>query len=233
MLEVADLHTYYGDSYVLQGVSLSVSRGQVVAVLGRNGMGKTTLIRSIVGFTRPRRGRVVFKDQDVIGWPSNRIVGLGLGLVPQGRRVFPSLTVAENLEVAVRGPRGNGGAWSVDRAMDLFPRLRARAENRAGKLSGGEQQMLAIARALVTNPDLLLMDEPTEGLAPLLVREVGRVIEGLKRQGLSILLVEQNLPLALKLADHVHVLSRGRVVHSSTPGELWQNDEVKARYLGV
>jgi branched-chain amino acid transport system ATP-binding protein len=230
MLEVVDLHTYYGDSYVLQGVSLTVSRGQVVAILGRNGMGKTTLIRSIVGFTLPRRGRVVFKEREVTGWPSNRIVELGLGLVPQGRRVFPSLTVAENLGVAVRG---NGGSWSVDRAMELFPRLRARAENRAGKLSGGEQQMLAIARALVTNPELLLMDEPTEGLAPLLVREVGRVIEGLKREGLSILLVEQNLPLALRLADHVHVLSRGRIVHSSTPGELWTNDEVKARYLGV
>jgi branched-chain amino acid transport system ATP-binding protein len=230
ILEVVDLHTYYGNSYVLQGVSLTVSRGQVVAILGRNGMGKTTLIRSIVGFTLPRRGRVVFKEREVTGWPSNRIVGLGLGLVPQGRRVFPSLTVAENLSVAVRG---NGGPWSVDRAMDLFPRLRARAENRAGKLSGGEQQMLAIARALVTNPELLLMDEPTEGLAPLLVREVGRVIESLKREGLSILLVEQNLPLALRLADHVHVLSRGRIVHSSTPGELWANDEVKARYLGV
>jgi branched-chain amino acid transport system ATP-binding protein len=230
MLEVADLHTYYGNSYVLQGVSLRVARGQVVAVLGRNGMGKTTLIRSIVGFTQPRRGRVVFKDQEVTGWPSNRIVGLGLGLVPQGRRVFPSLTVAENLAVALRG---DGGRWSVDRTMELFPRLRERAENRAGKLSGGEQQMLAIARALVTNPDLLLMDEPTEGLAPLLVREVGRVIESLKREGLSILLVEQNLPLALRLADHVHVLSRGQIVHSSTPGELWKNDEVKARYLGV
>ena len=230
MLEVVDLHTYYGNSYVLQGVSLTVSRGQVVAILGRNGMGKTTLIRSIVGFTVPRRGRVVFKEREVTGWPSNRIVELGLGLVPQGRRVFPSLTVAENLGVAVRR---NGGPWSVDRAMDLFPRLRARAENRAGKLSGGEQQMLAIARALVTNPELLLMDEPTEGLAPLLVREVGRVIESLKREGLSILLVEQNLPLALRLADHVHVLSRGRIVHSSTPGELWTNDEVKARYLGV
>ena len=172
----------------------------------------------------------MFKEREVTGWPSNRIVELGLGLVPQGRRVFPSLTVAENLGVAVRG---TGGPWSVDRAMDLFPRLRARAENRAGKLSGGEQQMLAIARALVTNPELLLMDEPTEGLAPLLVREVGRVIESLKREGLSILLVEQNLPLALRLADHVHVLSRGRIVHSSTPGELWTNDEVKARYLGV
>jgi branched-chain amino acid transport system ATP-binding protein len=230
MLDVSDLHTYYGDSYVLQGVSLTVGRGQVVAVLGRNGMGKTTLIRSIVGFTPPRRGRVVFKERDITRWPSNRIVGLGLGLVPQGRRVFPSLTVAENLAVAARG---NGGPWNVERAMALFPRLRERAQNRAGKLSGGEQQMLAITRALMANPDLILMDEPTEGLAPLLVREVGRVIARLKGEGLSILLVEQNLQLALRLADRVHVLSRGRIVHSSSPAELWTNDEVKARYLGV
>jgi branched-chain amino acid transport system ATP-binding protein len=230
MLDVTDLHTYYGDSYVLQGVSLGVARGQVVGVLGRNGMGKTTLIRSIIGFTPPRRGRVVFKGREVTGWPSNRIVGLGLGLVPQGRRVFPSLTVAENLAVAARG---NGGPWTVERTMELFPRLRERSENRAGKLSGGEQQMLAIARALMSNPELLLMDEPTEGLAPLLVREVGRVIEKLKREGLSILLVEQNLPLALRLSDRVHVLSRGRIVHSSTPDELWKNDAVKSRYLGV
>jgi len=230
MLEITDVHTYYGDSYVLQGVSLAVGRGEVIGVLGRNGMGKTTLIRSIVGFTPPRRGRIVFKDREITRWPSNRIVGLGLGLVPQGRRVFPSLTVAENLAVGVRA---NGGPWTVERAMQLFPRLRERAENRAGKLSGGEQQMLAIARALMSNPELLLMDEPTEGLAPLLVREVGRVIESLKREGLSILLVEQNLPLALRLADRVHVLSRGRIVHSSTPDELWRNDTVKSRYLGV
>jgi len=234
MLEVRDLHTYYGDSYVLQGLSLRVERGQVVGILGRNGMGKTTLIRSIVGFTPPRRGQVLFKDRDITGWPANRGVSLGLGLVPQGRRVFPSLTVHENLEVAARGQGRDGeGPWTKDRVMDLFPRLRERAANRAGKLSGGEQQMLAIARALMTNPELLLMDEPTEGLAPLLVREVGRVIERLKASGLSILLVEQNLPLALRLADHVHVLSRGRIVHSGPARELAANDDVKARYLGV
>jgi branched-chain amino acid transport system ATP-binding protein len=193
-------------------------------------MGKTTLIRSIVGFTPPRRGQVRFKDRDITGWPSNRSVALGLGLVPQGRRVFPSLTVRENLAVAAGG---GGGPWTVDRVMDLFPRLRERAANRAGKLSGGEQQMLAIARALMTNPELLLMDEPTEGLAPLLVREVGRVIESLKAEGLSILLVEQNLPLALRIADHVHVLSRGRIVHSCPAGELWRNEEIKSRYLGL
>jgi branched-chain amino acid transport system ATP-binding protein len=230
MLDVRDIHTYYGDSYVLQGISLRMENRQVVGILGRNGMGKTTLIRSIVGFTPPRQGRILFKDRDITGWPSNRAVALGLGLVPQGRRVFPSLTVAENLAVAARA---NGGSWTVDRVMDLFPRLKERAANRAGKLSGGEQQMLAIARALMTNPDLLLMDEPTEGLAPLLVREVGRVIENLKSQGLSILLVEQNLPLALRVADHVHVLSRGRIVHSSAPPALWENEEVKGRYLGL
>ena len=230
MLEVRDIHTYYGESYVLQGVSLRVEKSQVVGILGRNGMGKTTLIRSIIGFTLPRRGRVLFKGIDITEWPSYRSVGLGMGLVPQGRRVFPSLTVTENLAVAAKG---NGGPWTVGRIMDLFPRLRERAEHRAGKLSGGEQQMLAIARALMTNPDLLLMDEPTEGLAPLLVREMGRVIGELKARGLSILLVEQNLPLALSVADHVHILSRGRIVHSSSPQALWENEEVKARYLGL
>jgi branched-chain amino acid transport system ATP-binding protein len=230
MLEVQDVHTYYGDSYVLQGVSLRVAEGQVVGLLGRNGMGKTTLIRSIVGFTPPRQGRVVFQGKDITGWTANRAVDLGLGLVPQGRRVFASLTVAENLAVAARAGRG---PWTAGAVMDLFPRLRERVETRAGKLSGGEQQMLAIARALMTNPKLLLMDEPTEGLAPLLVREVGRVISDLKSRGLSILLVEQNLPLALGVADHVHVLSRGRIVHASGPQALWENAEVKSRYLGL
>ena len=230
MLKISDIHTYYGDSHILQGISLSMESGQVVGILGRNGMGKTTLIRSIIGFTAPRRGQVLFKERDVTGWPSNRIVSLGLGLVPQGRRVFPSLTVDENLAVAAKA---NGGSWTSERVMELFPRLRERRENRAGKLSGGEQQMLAIARALMTNPDLLLMDEPTEGLAPLLVREVGGVIENLKSQGLSILLVEQNLPLALRVSDQVHVLSRGRIVHSSAPQALWENEEIKRRYLGL
>jgi branched-chain amino acid transport system ATP-binding protein len=230
MLEVRDIHTYYGDSHVLQGVSLAMEGGQVVAILGRNGMGKTTLIRSIIGFTPPRRGRVLFKERDITEWPSNRSVSRGLGLVPQGRRVFPSLTVQENLMVAARA---RNGGWTVDSVMDLFPRLRERAQNRAGTLSGGEQQMLAIARALMTNPELLLMDEPTEGLAPLLVREVGNVIATLKARGLSILLVEQNLAMALGVADHVHVLSRGRIVHSSSPQALWENEEIKGRYLGL
>ncbi len=230
MLDVEEIHTYYGDSYVLQGISLRIEPGQVVGIVGRNGMGKTTLIRSIVGFTPPRRGRVRFKNHDITGWATNHVVGLGLGLVPQGRRIFPSLSVQENLTVALKEKKG---PWTLDRVMELFPRLRERAQNRAGKLSGGEQQMLAIGRALVTNPELLLMDEPTEGLAPLLVREVGRVIERLKAEGLSILLVEQNLPLALRIVDHVHVLARGRIVYSGPPTELEKDREVKARYLGL
>ena len=230
MLEVRQIHTYYGDSHILQGVSLNVDKGKVVGLLGRNGMGKTTLIRSIVGFTPPRRGEVLFKQRDITAWSSNRVIHLGLGLVPQGRRVFPSLTVLENLTVA---DKRNGGAWTIERVMELFPRLHQRNAVRAGKLSGGEQQMLAIARGLMTNPELLLMDEPTEGLAPLLVREVGRVIENLKSQGLSILLVEQNLPLALRVSDEIHVLSRGRIVHSCLPQALWENEEIKSKYLGL
>jgi branched-chain amino acid transport system ATP-binding protein len=230
MLQVNDIHTYYGNSHVLQGISLRIESGQVVGILGRNGMGKTTLVRSIIGFAPPRQGNVLFKERDITAWPSNRVVNLGLGLVPQGRRVFPSLTVLENLRVA---NKRNGGHWTVERVMELFPRLRERREIGAGKLSGGEQQMLAIARGLMSNPELLLMDEPTEGLAPLLVREVGRVIENLKSQGLSILLVEQNLPLALRVSDYVHILSRGRIVHSSAPRALWENEEIKRRYLGL
>jgi branched-chain amino acid transport system ATP-binding protein len=186
-------------------------------------------VRSIIGFTPPRRGRICFKDQDITTWPSYRMVEKGMALVPQGRRVFPSLTVQENLEVA----RGGHGPWTLGRVHELFPRLRERGGNRAGKLSGGEQQMLAIGRALMTNPDLLLLDEPTEGLAPLLVQEVGRVIGELKRQGLSILLVEQNLALALSVADRTHILSRGQIVHSGRPHEILADEDVKSRYLGV
>jgi branched-chain amino acid transport system ATP-binding protein len=229
VLTVGDVHTYYGESHVLHGVSLEVGPGDVVAILGRNGMGKTTLIRSVVGFTPPRRGRVRFKGDDVTAWAPFRRVERGMGLVPQGRRVFASLTVRENLDVA----RGGAGRWNREQVYALFPRLAERAQNRAGKLSGGEQQMLAIGRALMSNPALLLMDEPTEGLAPLLVREVGRIIGELKRAGLSILLVEQNLPMAAAVADRVHVLNRGQIVYSGRPADLLADEEVKSRYLGV
>jgi branched-chain amino acid transport system ATP-binding protein len=232
MLTVDDIHTYYGDSHVLQGVSLTVGERQVVTILGRNGMGKTTLIRSIIGFTPPRRGRVVFKGTDITRVPSFRCIGLGIGLVPQGRRIFSSLSVLENLQVAAQRTNGKKG-WTVKRVFALFPRLEQRAMHPGDKLSGGEQQMLAIGRALMTNPDLLLMDEPTEGLAPIVVREVGNAIAELKRDGLSILLVEQSLPFAARVADHAHVLGRGRIVHSSAPAELLANEDVKSRYLGL
>jgi len=229
VLEVSGLHTYYGESHVLLGVSLTVGPGEEVAILGRNGMGNTTLMRSIVGFTLPRQGSVRFKGQDITGWASHRMTALGMALVPQGRRVFPSLSVRENLDVARRGD----GRWSLERVYAVFPRLRERERTRANKLSGGEQQMLAIGRALMSNPDLLLMDEPTEGLAPLIVREVARVMGELRGQGLSILLVEQNLPLALAVANRIHILSRGQIVHSFTPAELMASEDVKSRYLGV
>jgi branched-chain amino acid transport system ATP-binding protein len=234
MLRVEDIHTYYGDSYVLQGSSLEVPEGAVVAVLGRNGMGKTTLIRSIVGFTPPRQGTVRFKDQDITRRSSFEIIRMGMGLVPQGRRIFPSLSVVENLTVAARSaPGANGEGWTVDRIYELFPRLAERKAHRGNKLSGGEQQMLAIARALMGNPQFILMDEPSEGLSPLLVRGLADTLKQLKARGLSILLVEQNLHFALGAADRVHELNKGNIVYSASPGELLRNEDVKHQYLGV
>jgi branched-chain amino acid transport system ATP-binding protein len=231
MLEVQDIHTYHGESYTLQGVSLTLRKGQAIAVLGRNGVGKTTLIRSIIGFTPPRRGRILFNNEDITRRPAHEIARAGIGLVPQGHRIFPSLNVRENLTVAAR--KQNGSAWGLEKVLDLFPRLGERLNNRGNKLSGGEQQLLACGRALMGNPELMLMDEPSEGVAPLLVRELGRIIVQLKESGTSILLVEQNIPFALKVADYVYLMSKGKIVHECTPAELAKNEEVKARYLGV
>jgi branched-chain amino acid transport system ATP-binding protein len=231
MLKIVDIHTYYGDSYVLQGVSLEVPERAVVALLGRNGVGKTTLIRSIVGFTPARRGQIYFRDKEITRLAAYKIVRMKIGLVPQGRRIFPSLTVQENLAIAARLSAISG--WDFAKIYTLFPRLEERRRQQANTLSGGEQQMLAIARALISNPVFLLMDEPTEGLAPVLVREVGDAILRLKEAGLSIFLVEQNLSFAKKFADRAHVMSKGKIVYSSTPTELWENQEVKHRYLGV
>jgi branched-chain amino acid transport system ATP-binding protein len=231
ILEVEDIHTYYGDAYVLQGLSLRLEQGQILGLLGRNGVGKTTLVRSIVGFTPPRRGRVLFKGVDIAQSPSFATVRSGMGLVPQGRRVFPTLSVEENLLVAERSVDRHG--WNLGRVYALFPRLKERRDQRSKTLSGGEQQMLAIGRALMTNPDCLIMDEPSEGLAPIIIQGVWDAIAQLKAEGLSILLVEQNASLAIKLVDYVHVLSKGRVVYSARPQELWADDEVKSSYLGI
>jgi branched-chain amino acid transport system ATP-binding protein len=229
MLSVQDVHTYYGDSYILQGVTLELQPGQIVALLGRNGVGKTTLVRSIIGLTPARRGRILFKDKDITRMPAHRIARMGIGLVPQGRHVFRSLTVQEHLEVTARGR----GQWDFARIIDLFPNLHSRLRSLAGKLSGGEQQMLAAARALIGNPALLLMDEPTEGLAPMMVRELGRTIASLKQAGTSILLVEQQLAFALRYADMVFIMSKGRIVHRCSPAELAADAQTKTRYLGV
>lgn len=232
MLKLADVHTYYGESYVLRGISLEIRDATVAALLGRNGMGKTTTVRSIIGYTPPRRGQVLFQDRNLVDLPAFRIARLGISVVPQGRRIFPSLTVRENLIMPARGG-GGGDAWSLEKVYLLFPILKKRAGAPGTLLSGGEQQMLAIGRALMTNPRLILMDEPSEGLAPLIVKEVGRTIVELKQEGMSILLVEQNLPMALKAADYVYILSNGSVVHECAPDALRQNTEIKAKYIGV
>jgi len=231
ILEVNDIHTYYGDAYVLQGLSLKIEQGQILGLLGRNGVGKTTLVNSIVGFNPPRRGSVVFKGEEITNKSSFETVRSGMGLVPQGRRVFPTLAVEENLLVAERSPDRHG--WNVDRVFALFPRLHERRNQRAKTLSGGEQQMLAIGRALMTNPDCLIMDEPSEGLAPIIIQGLWEAIGKLKEQGLSILLVEQSAHLALKLVDYVHVMSKGQVVYSGKPEELRANEEIKSSYLGI
>jgi len=232
MLKLVDVHTYYGESYVLQGICLEVRQGSVVALLGRNGMGKTTTIRSIIGFTVPRRGVIRFKGRDVIGLPSYKIAQMGIGLVPQGRRIFPSLSVKENLTMSARNT-GKPSDWSLEKVYSLFPILKERADCRGNLLSGGEQQMLTISRALMTSPDLLLMDEPSEGLSPLIIQEVERIIDQLKQSGLSILLVEQNLPMALSVADYAYIIRRGTVVYESTSKDLRDNEEVIAKHLGV
>jgi branched-chain amino acid transport system ATP-binding protein len=230
LLVVEDIHTYYGASYVLQGVSLSVEQGSVIALLGRNGVGKTTTIRSIIGFTPARRGRIVFKGADITREPTYAIARRGVGLVPQGRRIFGSLTVEEQITL---GADRRQARWVLERLYGLFPRLNERRRQRAITLSGGEQSMLSIGRALLMNPDLLLLDEPTEGLAPLVVDQVAATIQELKREQQTILLVEQDLSLALELADYLYIMNKGAIVFKGKPEDLRENHGVQSQFLGV
>jgi branched-chain amino acid transport system ATP-binding protein len=233
ILDVRDIHTHIGESYILQGVSMEVPAGRVVALLGRNGVGKTTLIHSINGFRPIRTGSIRFQGTEISTLPAHRIVQSGIALVPQGRRIFSSLTVGENLEVPYRCPSRGDEGFTTEKVYEIFPALKLRQNHRGDKLSGGEQQMLATARALVSRPQLLLMDEPSEGLAPKLVREMADIITGLKAQGLTILLVEQKLSFVLEVADYAYVMSKGKIVYASTPDDLWRNEDVKARHLGI
>jgi len=234
VLELADIHTYYGDSYVLQGVSLSVQEGYAVALLGRNGMGKTTTIRSIIGFTPPSKGIIRFKGDDITSYPSYQRARLGIALCPQGRRIFPSLSVEENLMMAARSNgRPKKKARTLGDIYDRYPVLKERARLRGTLLSGGEQQMLAIGRALMTNPDLFMLDEPSEGLAPMIVRDIGSIIADLKETGLSILLVEQNVHMALSVVDHVYILTNGQNVYDGSATDLANDEHAKELHLGV
>ena len=233
LLAVDGIETCYGSSQALFGISLTVPEGGIVALLGRNGMGKTTTVRSIMGLTPPRRGRIVFAGREIQSLPSFRIARAGIGLVPEGRIVFPTLTVHENLVATARTAPGTVDPWTADRVYALFPRLRERSTQPASTLSGGEQQMLAIGRALATNPRLLILDEATEGLAPLVRQEIWRCIGALRALGQSILMIDKNL---VELADHAdcgYILEKGRIAWEGAPADLLRDADVKHRYLGV
>jgi branched-chain amino acid transport system ATP-binding protein len=232
-LSLTDVHAFYGDSHILHGVSFSLQPGGVLALLGRNGAGKTTCISTIIGFLNPKGGEIRLFGDSIEGLSPERISRLGIGLVPQGRRIFPSLTVRENLLVARQREKTAGKPWSVERIYDLFPGLRERHAQFAGTLSGGEQQMLAIGRALMGNTRVLLLDEPSEGLAPLIVAEVGRTIRRLKQEGQSIILVEQNIQLALDVADQVVILNTGSCVFTGSASDVLNNEQLVAQNLGV
>lgn len=236
MLELKGIHTFYEKSHILQGISIEIGEGEVVGLLGRNGVGKSTTLKSISGVIVPRSGSIHFKGKNIVGMKPHQIARLGIGYVPEERRIFPNLTVRQNLLLGIKpGQKKNAdqGDWNIDRAYNLFPRLRERDNHKGGNLSGGEQQMLTIVRTLMGNPELLLLDEPTEGLAPMLVEVVSRVIQEIHQAGVAILLVEQNFEVVLELASRVYILSKGKVVFAGTSQDLRENHEVRERYLEV
>jgi branched-chain amino acid transport system ATP-binding protein len=231
MLDLAEVNAFYGDSHILHGVSLSVGEGQVVCLLGRNGAGKTTTILTVMGYLKPRPGRIFFRGRDIGALPPYAVARLGIGFVPQERGIFPSLTVRENLTVFARAAGRN--PWTIERIFAMFPNLQQRARNLGFQLSGGEQQMLSIARALMLNPSLLLLDEPSEGLAPMIVQTIIDTLMTLKREGLAILLIEQNLRTALAVGDRHHVINKGAIYFTGSSVELESNDFVLRSYLSV
>jgi branched-chain amino acid transport system ATP-binding protein len=234
ILSAAGVDLFYGDAQALDGVSFEVAEKEIVAIIGANGAGKSSLIRTIAGIERPRAGRITFKGRDITGLPSHKVCNLGIGQVAEGRQIFPTLTVDENLEVGAYVPRGRAGKAAMrDRIYTMFPRLAERRAQYAGTMSGGEQQMLAIGRCLMGRPELIMFDEPSLGLAPTIVQEVFRTIETLNGEGITVILVEQNVAVSLTLAQHAYVLENGRITLSGTGRELLDSDQVRQAYLGL
>jgi branched-chain amino acid transport system ATP-binding protein len=229
VLKTQDIHSFYGKSHILHGVSLEVNEGEIVAVLGRNGAGKTTTVRSLMGLTPARMGKIEIFGRETTRWPTHRVAALGVGYVPEGRKIFGNLSVLENLKV----PQARPGAWSLERVFALFPRLAERRNQLGRQLSGGEQEMLSIARPLLLNPRVMLLDEPSQGLAPLIVKEVMRVVQRMREEGLSVLLIEQNAPLCLSIADRAYVLDDGKVVYSGRAAELANDTELVNKLAGA
>jgi branched-chain amino acid transport system ATP-binding protein len=236
MLAVTDIHTFYGKSHVLHGVSLELREGEMVCLLGRNGVGKSTTMKSIMGLLHPARGSIRFDERDILGKPPYAIARMGIGYVPEDRRIFKSLTVHENLQMGLKAGSSNapgGTPWTIERVYDIFPRLGERRNNKGRHLSGGEQQMLTVARTLMGNPRLVLVDEPTEGLAPLIVKEVIEMLSTVRKSGVTILMVEQNFKAAIKVADRFYIMSKGQIVFEGNVDALLAAEEVRKNYLEV
>ena len=236
LLDVKDLNTYYGASHVLQDMSLAVDEGELIALLGRNGMGKSTTLKSIMGLVKPKSGTVIYKDQDVTGYPPYKVARAGIGYVPEERRIFPNLSVLDNLAMGIKGgkiDKGNPSAWTVERIFEQFPALKARRGQKGSHLSGGEQQMLSISRSLMGSPELIMVDEPTEGLAPFLVKEVRDMLEDINKTGVSILFVEHNLKVAMSLAHRIYLMGKAHLAFTGTVEELNAHPDIRAKYLEV